>query len=318
MRRGGKAAKLTNDLGEIKPIVMLRPSQMVAAELRQRILRGEWHEGSSLPPAPVLAERLGISRHHLREALRLLEHDGLIRIERGPSGGVSLAVPDEDAVTRILEGILARYGTPQISMNVARGVIDAGVTGLAAECVTTDDIAELEAIVEREQTRGWWQAPCAEFHMAIARATRNRPLLVVMKAIWPIGLRTSEQITDKLEATRRTPALEKEALQAHRDLVQALAAHDSATASALMREHHAAMTTHYEPTLRGLRIGAIDSEPQSKSRTPDPNNARTPDLTCDICGRTDFKNIGGLKRHKTRIHANKPNKESTQWMMATG
>lgn len=248
-------AIVMKDPGDIQPIAVLRPSQVVAAELRQRILSGEWNESTPLPAASVLAQRLGISRHHLREALRLLEHDGLIRIERGPTGGVSLAIPDEDAVTRILEGILARYGTPLTAMNETRSVLDAAVVSLAAERASDEDLAALEAIVEREQASDWWKAPCTEFHMAVARATHNQSLYVVVKAAWLIGAGTGAQISDRLDQVRKKPAVGKAATQAHRDVLQALTARDSTKASAIMRQHHAAMFAHYEPALRNIKIG---------------------------------------------------------------
>lgn len=246
----------TSDAAAIQPISLQRPSQMVAAELRQRILRGEWHEDAPLPPASILAQRLGISRHHLREALRLLEHDGLIRIERGPTGGISLAIPDEDAVSRILEGILARYGTPLTDMNTARGVIEASIAGYAATEATPDDVAKLEAIVDREEADGWWHSACEEFHIALAHATHNQPLIVIAEAAWPVGKCRTEQFPEKLEAIRRKPAIGKQAIQAHRDLLRAITAHDTVTATALMRQHHDAMFAHFEPFLRDLRIGA--------------------------------------------------------------
>jgi DNA-binding FadR family transcriptional regulator len=251
---------MTSGPDEIQPIALQRPSQLVAAELRQRILRGEWRDGATLPPASVLAQRLGISQHHLREALRLLEHDGLIRVEPGRNGGISLAIPDEEAVTRILEGILARYGTLMTDMSVARGVIDEAVAGLAAERATADDLAMLEAIVEREQTRGWGQTPCTEFHLSVARATHNQPLLTVVQATWPIGAGWGEKIPAKLDAIRREPSRGRETVQAHLDLVEAITARDSPRARDLMRQHHAAIFASYEPALRGLRVGRSAGE----------------------------------------------------------
>lgn len=240
--------------GAIQPISVLRPSQLVAAELRQRILRGEWDEDAPLPPASELAAKLGISRHHLREALRLLEHDGLIRIERGPTGGVALAMPDEEAVTRILEGILARKQATRDDTHTARAVLDAAVAGLAAEMATAEDIAELDAMVDEEQENGWQQ--CTDFHMAIARATHNQSLIVVIRSTWPIGTVTGGGLSDKLEGTRRKPALGREAVQSHHDLLEALKARDSAKTSELMHAHHDAMWSHYKPIARNLKIGA--------------------------------------------------------------
>src|SRR4051794_40921632 len=62
--------------------------QQVADELRQLIIAGELDEGDSLGNEPELIERFGVSRPSMREALRILETEGLISVRRGVFGGV--------------------------------------------------------------------------------------------------------------------------------------------------------------------------------------------------------------------------------------
>ncbi len=88
-----------------------RASETLAAELREMILLGELDGDSRLPPEPVFAEQLGVSRHHLREALRLLEQDGLVRVRPGRNGGILLTAPTVDVLTRTFATILARNQT---------------------------------------------------------------------------------------------------------------------------------------------------------------------------------------------------------------
>src|SRR5438309_429977 len=119
-----------------------RPSQVVAARLRTMILRGELDgDENRLPPEAEFAEQLGISRHHLREALRMLEQDGLVRIRRGHGGGISPAVPDPEVLARTFEGILARQGTLLDDLMAARLIIEPAAAQLAARNATD---AELE------------------------------------------------------------------------------------------------------------------------------------------------------------------------------
>ena len=62
--------------------------EIIADELRALIVSGEVAEGESLGREPDLVERFGVSRPSLREALRILEAEGLITVVRGVLGGV--------------------------------------------------------------------------------------------------------------------------------------------------------------------------------------------------------------------------------------
>ncbi|MEI8241045.1 MAG: GntR family transcriptional regulator, partial [Actinomycetota bacterium] len=64
-----------------------KTGEAVAAFLRRRIVRGELPVGTKLPTEEELTERFGIARTTLREALRVLESQGLIHIKRGRGGG---------------------------------------------------------------------------------------------------------------------------------------------------------------------------------------------------------------------------------------
>jgi DNA-binding transcriptional MocR family regulator len=68
--------------------------QQIADELRRLIVSGQLSEGDSLGREPELVERFGVSRPSLREALRILEAEGLISVVRGMLGGVVVHAPD--------------------------------------------------------------------------------------------------------------------------------------------------------------------------------------------------------------------------------
>ena len=74
--------------------------ELIADELRALIVSGELSEGDSLGHEPDLVERFGVSRPSLREALRILEAEGLITVVRGVLGGVIVHEPDERMTAR--------------------------------------------------------------------------------------------------------------------------------------------------------------------------------------------------------------------------
>src|SRR4029450_7586038 len=76
-----------------------KPEQ-VADELRQLIVSGALDEGDSLGNEAELIERFGVSRPSLREALRILEAEGLISVLRGVLGGVVAHRPDQRLTPR--------------------------------------------------------------------------------------------------------------------------------------------------------------------------------------------------------------------------
>ena len=71
----------------LAPMQVPKASDVLANDLRERILSGEFPEGTSLPPERDMVVQTQMSRTTVREALRILEVQGLVRIRTGRSGG---------------------------------------------------------------------------------------------------------------------------------------------------------------------------------------------------------------------------------------
>src|SRR5262249_13589793 len=108
-RRGRRVRRVRADLmgervGASKPAAdragPREKPQRIADELRRLIVSGELGDGESLGHEPDLIERFGVSRPSLREALRILEAEGLITVVRGVNGGVVANRPDERLTAR--------------------------------------------------------------------------------------------------------------------------------------------------------------------------------------------------------------------------
>jgi DNA-binding GntR family transcriptional regulator len=96
-------------------------SEIVASELRQKILRGEISEGESLTPESILVEEYNVSRPSLREALRLLESQGLVAIRRGSHRGPIAAKPDTKQIVDTFCHIICSCANPRSQTYIASG-----------------------------------------------------------------------------------------------------------------------------------------------------------------------------------------------------
>ena len=88
-----------------------KAAEIVSRELRNQIIRGEIKAGESLTPEGELMTRFGVSRPTLREAIRILESEGLISISRGARGGATVHPPSFDVGTRHVSLLLQASGT---------------------------------------------------------------------------------------------------------------------------------------------------------------------------------------------------------------
>ncbi|SFN50883.1 transcriptional regulator, GntR family [Pseudonocardia ammonioxydans] len=155
--------------------------EMVLEHVEQRLTSGEWRPGDRLPPERELAARLGASRQAVREALRVLQAQGVIRSQVGTgadSGTVVVPAPAR-ALGRVLQLHLAVDSFPVGDVTEARVMLErfsaeaAAGSGRDSASGLLQIRAALEAM-DGDLDRAAFGAADAAFHVAIARATGNR------------------------------------------------------------------------------------------------------------------------------------------------
>lgn len=109
-----------------------KTAELVAAHIRNRIVRGELPEGEALPPESVLMAEFAISRPTLREAFRILESEGLITVRRGARGGARVQVPTGAVAARYAGLVLQHRGTTLADVFDARVIVEAPAAGIVA------------------------------------------------------------------------------------------------------------------------------------------------------------------------------------------
>lgn len=121
-----------------------RVPELMAADIRKRIVQGDLKQGDSLPPETALMEQYGVSRPTLREALRILEAESLIIVRRGGIGGAVVQRPSVDATARHFALILQDRGATIADVFKARFVIEPPAFGDLAKSATLEIIADIE------------------------------------------------------------------------------------------------------------------------------------------------------------------------------
>jgi GntR family transcriptional regulator, transcriptional repressor for pyruvate dehydrogenase complex len=216
-------------------------AELVASDLRRRILRGELVENDALPSESALMERFGVSRPTLREAFRVLESESLISVRRGAHGGARVHLPNADVAARQTALVLEHRGVSMQDVYDARGVIEPGCVAVLAKNRTTAQLRELHAALER--SRAVKEDPVRQmqeqthFHGLIVDMAGNQTLSVLSGMLRHI---IDVAHMAHVESDAGTPSGQeamKNGFAAHERIVKLIEARDGERAERLWRRH---------------------------------------------------------------------------------
>lgn len=204
--------------------------QQVADKLMALIDAQEYSTGSRLPAERKLAERFGVSRPTVREAIIALELAGYVDVRTG--SGVY-----------VIEHKKGSHGTSEMDvgpfeLTEARILFEGEAAALAATLITDEEIAQLEAalseimVANKEQPTS--EVQDRKFHLLIAQATRNSAVVSVIDDLWELKINSplNERVFQKVREMGYRPRIEE-----HQAIIDALKAHNSQAARTAMREH---------------------------------------------------------------------------------
>ncbi len=206
---------------------------VVVEELRGRILRGELAEGERLPVEEELTTHFGIARTTLREALRVLESQGLITIRRGRGGGPIVTHPDLAPISMTLAASLQLQGTTVGDLDEARRMIEPRIAGRLARSHRPEDLAALEAAIdaaseaaEADDAMAFGLA-AAGVHDALIESSGNQTMSTLSKLLQHILRAYYTRNTERIDQQ-----LMRRAVRGYRKLLEHITAGDEAAAVA--------------------------------------------------------------------------------------
>ena len=217
------------------PLQTLEPQRLyrqIAGQLRTLIGKGEYKAGARLPAERDLARQMGVSRPSVREALIALEVGGLVEVRIG-SGVYVLERPPAPAPVAALP-----EDSGPFELIAARSLVESECAALAAKHATRTQVRAIEEALDHmaaEHERGVMPLGAdREFHLRIAEASGNSALGLVVRTLWE---QRTGPLFRRLEHHYDTPTLWQVALREHRQIVAAIARHDTAGARSAMRRH---------------------------------------------------------------------------------
>lgn len=208
---------------------------LLAEQLRRTILDGRLEEGARLPSERELVDQTGLSRSSVREALRMLQVEGLARPRPGRRGGNVVSRPDNDLMAHFLGQFVVSRQMPPHVVQETRETIEPALARLAAANRTDEDLKRLRALQKDlsapDLTPEEFAKVNVAWHNAIAAASRNDLMAALLHAM------SSGVIAATINDVYDSPEIHAEVLRAHERILDAIAARDGAAAYRRMERH---------------------------------------------------------------------------------
>lgn len=227
---------------ELTPMVVPKAADVLAHELRDRIISGELAEDAVLPPERVLVEQSGLSRATVREALRILQAEGLVAIKAGRAGGAFVQRPSGRFVANSVNLVIRGQRLDLDILHETREVIEPACAALAAKRRSSADLDELDAahadLVAAGSNSRQFLGANIRWHEAVAAASGNDLLIGFMS-----GLSEAIYAAGDLDTYVADPHKRELTAMAHSSVTEAIRAGDSEAAMRRMARHvHATAT----------------------------------------------------------------------------
>jgi len=237
------------------PRPVWKTSEVVAFAVVRDIVEHGLRHGDRLPLEAEMLEQYGVSRESLREALRLLEAQGIVTIRRGPGGGPLVGEASSLNLARTMTLYFQLAGATYDELLVAWKLLEPLAAELAAQNADRAAVADaLTTHTERFDDGGQveaYQRHSNSLHFDVIELSANRVLSLVVGAIGDI-IRT--HVIPRLDPFEMRDLIDGD----HAAVAEAVLAGDAPGASAAMREHIERLDPYYRNNWDGDLADVIE------------------------------------------------------------
>src|ERR1700757_4941949 len=219
----------------LKPVEVPKASDVLAHQLRERILTGELPEGTALPAERELVKQTRMSRATVREALRILEVQNLVRVRAGRAGGAFVQRPTTKSMASTVSMLIRGRQIKLADLMETREALEPFCAELAARKRTDDDLAVLDRanddIADPDADLSAFLQANLDWHVGVVLASHNELLIGFMTALSHAIYAGTENAAFVDDTVRTVTA------RAHRSITTAIRSRDADAAGRRMRRH---------------------------------------------------------------------------------
>ena len=265
-----------------KALPSKRAFDEIADQIKDLIYSKTLKPGDKIPPERDLATQFGTGRMAVREALRILEQSGLIIVKQGSEGGAFVKDADTSMATEMISGLIRMSSFTMEDVMEVRIEFERAVLGAAIARITESDMEMLQKrihdaeIMIREDKEGIRPLDSlllgetyADFHLILARATKNPVYEIIMDCLMRVshGVMTQQMIpSDRF----------KDHLEFHKNLYNALKYKDPSIAGPHFKEYRQAVKRHFTWIADNKKQTIKVTQKPSKGKTPSRKKAKGP------------------------------------------
>ena len=208
-------------------------SSEIVAQIRNRLFMQAFKPGDFLCTERGLCAEFGVARLTMRDALRVLEANGIITVKVGKGGGVRVAAPNPERVAEMLAIQLRLAGISHREIFDAQMGVEMRAVQLAAELGDEAALAALDLQMNAvraaaHDAQAFVQASL-EFHLCVVRASGNRALIAQFQAL--------RHLSQAAITQTHSPQRAKQVIAKHSRLLAAIRARDAAAAAEIVAGH---------------------------------------------------------------------------------
>ncbi len=211
----------------------------ILSEIESKIKEGILSENDKLPSERLLAENYDVSRTVVREALKILQEKGLVKMITGK--GNFITIPKEKDLIDKFETAIDNSSISQNDIIEAREIIEIAISQRVISRVVEEDIVELKKIYEEMNNHfdnsEYFAKLDAEFHLQLASCTRNNALKLITSTLNNVTNRSNILNNIKMRKTSH---------KEHLAIIKAIEARDSSKLEEAIIQHIQCFRKHLQ------------------------------------------------------------------------